>query len=626
MQENHSGVRPIAFLAVVPITLLFLAIFLDRFVLVPLLVGRLAAPALAAALEAVAIVGCGFLARRLVSRLLGGTARATPALDFLVGYPIFGALCFLIALVRASRATVPLPLAAAFAGIYAIWIAWRSDVRRPIELSLSGALCVAFLGIILALAFVEAQAPATSLDELAYHLAVPRIWLSEGRAIDLPLLSHSYFPLGTESADLPWLALLGTSGAIASHLLHLIAAICTTIVLFAWIRSETSDRAALLVTAAIASTPALAITAGWSLTEWPLVGICVATVMGIERVVEGDDRDKGALLATAIGAGLLTKYTFAAFALVALTTAVLVVRRRKLPARPLLLAVAVGAAIGSIFFIRNAVLTGNPIAPFLSADAPTVTAYRVTAGIGGYAFDPQFIDESLGAALMALALCALFNARSSSRSLIGAALAVAALLLALSSPSSRILVPFLAIPAGVAAKILDPPQRWMRQATAAILGVAIVAQLLLVAFLVDRGDTFSLLSGRRSDEQYAASSRTSYSVAAEIDRVLPPESRTLVIGLGELFPFAHRVRGGGNFDGERMSHFLARPDLGGRLRRDGITHIAVVRLPPSAAADIRKQAERNPALSDAAVASVNGVVSRSQIVMRSDRVLLVALQ
>jgi len=298
----------------------------------------------------------------------------------------------------------------------------------------------------------------------------------------------------------------------------------------------------------------------------------------------------------------------------------------ELPARPLLLALAVGAAIGSIFFIRNVVLTGNPIAPFLSADAPTVSAYRVTAGIGGYAFDPQFIDESLGAALMALALCGLFTARSSSRALVGAALAIAALLLALFSPSSRILVPFLAIPAGVAAKILDPPQRWMRRATGAVLGMAIVAQLFLVAFLVDRGDAFSLLSGRKSDEQYAASSRTSYSVAADIDRLLPPESRTLVIGLSELFPFAHRVRGGGNFDGERMSRYLAGPDLGERLRHDGITHIAVVRLPPLGTVDSRKQAERNPALSDAAVASVNGLVSRSQIVMRSDRVLLVALR
>jgi hypothetical protein len=82
---------------------------------------------------------------------------------------------------------------------------------------------------VLACAFVAAQAPPSSLDELAYHLAVPHTWVLEGRAVALPLLSHSWFPLGIESADLPSLSLLGAiDGGIASHFLHLFAAIAMT--------------------------------------------------------------------------------------------------------------------------------------------------------------------------------------------------------------------------------------------------------------------------------------------------------------------------------------------------------------------------------------------------------------
>ena len=102
-------------------------------------------------------------------------------------------------------------------------------------------------------------------------------------------------------------------------------------------------------------------------------------------LVEAED---DATLAAALGAGLLTKYTFIPIALIAL----LVTRRFR--------GVLPGVAIGSIFFIRNLILTGNPIAPFLGALAPHVAHYRAGAFISDYIFDGRFIDESLGASVL----------------------------------------------------------------------------------------------------------------------------------------------------------------------------------------------------------------------------------
>src|SRR2546423_5908718 len=178
------------------------------------------------------------------------------------------------------------------------------------------------LAIVVLCALIVAQAPPSSLDELAYHLAVPWTWVKEHRAVDLPLISHSYFPLGIESADLPLFAILGQSGAIASHFLHLGAAIAATALLLRLARNNA------LAAAAVVATPALALTAGWSLVDFPLVGICAALVLDEE------------LPGPAIAAGLLTKYTFAPFALI-----VLVVRRRWKGAIG-------GAILGSLFIVR----------------------------------------------------------------------------------------------------------------------------------------------------------------------------------------------------------------------------------------------------------------------------------
>ena len=542
------------------IALYLLLVLIDRFVLVELLVTRIGLSVLLALFEAFAILGVGFALRGALARVWHAEDVDLPR-DFLLGYPLFGTLCFLEGTLNVSSWSMGIVLVVCgVGGIYVL--VRRFESRPPVMPMISEPLVLIALAIVFLCALIAAQAPPSSLDELAYHLAVPWTWVKEHRAIDLPLISHSYFPLGIESADLPLLTILGQiGGGIASHFLHLGAALASTAILFRLSRGNA------LALAAIVTTPALALIAGWSLVDWPLIGICAILVLAL-------DVSDAATISMAIGAGLLTKYTFIPFAIIAV-----VVARRWRGLLP-------GLAIGSVFFIRNLILTANPIAPFFSAAAPHVAGYRAPF-LSDYVFDGHFLDESLGASL--IAACTL------SAGMLPWILIAAAVVLFLLAPSSRILLPFLAIPAARSQR----PGRLM----CVLLGLSIVVQLFLIGYFVDRGGAFSLLSATASDAEFLTKQRASYKTVQSIDALLPADSRALVIGLNETYWFARRVRGGGNFDGPRVSHYLEMPTaeaLYARLKNDGITHVAVVAPAPAATAVAQKLAERETALSPAA--------------------------
>lgn len=520
----------------IAVALYLLLVLLDRFALVKIFFGRAGVALGAAAFELFALVGCGYAVRGLVARRWSW-GELDLKRDLLVGYPLFGTLCFLVGLVNVS-APVMLALLVV-AGVWGIYAVVRRFESRPLKLEAIPAVPGAIVVLII-IGFVMAQAPPSSLDELAYHLAVPWTWVKEGRVIALPLLSHSYFPLGIESADLPLLALLGAlGGGIASHFLHLGAAIAAAGV--AWELTERNG----LATAAILATPALAITAGWSLVDWPLAGLALVAF-------EAFARDDDARFAAALGAGLLTKYTFVPIAVVL----VLASRRWRV--------VLPALAIGCVFFLRNTILTGNPVAPL----APHVGL----PFLSDYVFNEKLIEESLGASLLALLPL--------TAGLVSVVLALLAVGLFFLAPAARALLPFAVIPAAVAARNLAR-SRTVR----ALLAVAVAVQLFVVAHFVDQSGVFALLGRRQTDEEYLVKARTSYVTIESIDALLPSGAVALVVGLNETYWFEHRVRGGGNFDGPRVSAYLEQPTpdaLYARLKGDGITHVAVVSLPAAA--------------------------------------------
>ena len=103
---------------------IILLLFLTRFRLVELWWDHCARPLVFAILSALAITGVGWLARRM----RGGSL----TLDFLVGYPIFGAICFLVGTIRISAWTMlPLVVIAGAVGLWAIMLRRRDWEATP---------------------------------------------------------------------------------------------------------------------------------------------------------------------------------------------------------------------------------------------------------------------------------------------------------------------------------------------------------------------------------------------------------------------------------------------------------------------------------------------------------------
>ncbi|MGH9456773.1 MAG: hypothetical protein ACRD2J_03935 [Thermoanaerobaculia bacterium] len=609
-----------------------LALFYYEVVIVRIAVARLAIPFAVAGATALGAIGAGRLLRVLLEqRIFPEWSAGTPRLrhDFLVGYPLFGTFAFLVSLLSTGRVVQTiLLLAGIVAGAFAL-----ADYRlgRPPG-ARQGGVAAAVAGILAAaalfIAFLHAQAPAFTLDEVAYHLEIPRQWVLEGRAIDLPLLSHSYFPLAIESADVPALALLGADGAIASHFLHLFAALAV----FAILARDLPRPGGMICAVGIATAPALFLTAGWSWNEWPLVGVALVALVAARSVVEQDGEGAGpAILALALGAGFLVKYTFAAVAL-ALIAALTVARAwdRTLGARVGLVA----AIVAMPFLIRNLVLRGNPLAPFFEPDAPAVGGYRAAdttlETIRGYLFSPRFIDEALGPALIALALAAILLVLRFDRfgRAAVAALAIVTAAVAATAPSARILLPFLVPLAFLGATALfGRTSGRTRGALAALLVAATVMQLHLAWFFTERIPLGRLLAGLTTEEELVASQRRDFEDIQRIDAMLPPDSRTLVIGTSELFWFSHPVRGGGNFDGPRIASLLRTSELRQRLADEEITHLAVFRrgiVGPSATLDPKGE-ERATRLDEGAAAELENLIAGARAIGSTENATLYAL-
>ena len=107
---------PVARILLLAVLLLLGALFASRFVLVPLALTRLSLPLALAAAEIAAIAGTGAGAWRLLTRLpaLSGATTSVPGLAFcfLVGYPLFGAIFFLVGLVTTEEAVLTAVLVA----------------------------------------------------------------------------------------------------------------------------------------------------------------------------------------------------------------------------------------------------------------------------------------------------------------------------------------------------------------------------------------------------------------------------------------------------------------------------------------------------------------------------------
>ncbi len=136
----------------------------------------------------------------------------------LLGLGLAGTLGFLLGMFTA--AAVPVAVIGFLAGM-GIWGYRRrgpTPMPTPHWIPL---LVLGFFGVI------SAAAPSTSSDwdTIAYHLAVPKLWFQAGRIVEIPFIHHSYFPFAFDTLFLvtPNSQAVAKSFTVVASLLGLLA-------------------------------------------------------------------------------------------------------------------------------------------------------------------------------------------------------------------------------------------------------------------------------------------------------------------------------------------------------------------------------------------------------------------
>ncbi len=297
-----------------------------------------------AALCALSWVGIGSLLpeRWLPAReLLGGLTRIA-----------FGSTVWSLALLALGRVglfnrwlLVALTCVAAVPGALALrrvqWPRLGDRLARVLLLAVAAALV---------LDLVAATAPPTSADALKYHLALPKLWLQTGSVGDPFWRWEGFSPSGVEMLFAQGLALGGGSVAAA---LHAVLAVLCALAVYGLGRELGGP----LAGAAAAFLFVLQGIVTWEATSAFIeLGLTFYAVLAVWHVLRGAPAWAGFCAGAAAG----TKYLGLSVALLVLVG--LAVRRRP---RELALAFGTMLAAGGAWYLKNLIVTGNPVYPLV---------------------------------------------------------------------------------------------------------------------------------------------------------------------------------------------------------------------------------------------------------------------
>jgi hypothetical protein len=319
-------------------------------------------------------------------------------------------------------------------------------------------------GVGLALLFdlVAATAPPTSADALKYHLALPKLWLQTGSVGDPFWRWEGFGPSAIEMLYAQGLALGGGSTAAV---LHAVFAVLSAAAIFGVTRELGGN--------VLAGVTATFLFVGQGIVTWEAtsafieLGLTFYVVLAVWYAVRlGKSRGSHAAAWAGFFAGAAagTKYLGLVAAAIVLAGVGAVAIARRAPAQAL--AAGLGAlAAGGAWYLKNLIVTGNPIYPLvfggtlLTPDATTqIHASFAGYGVGGSvvriailpldlivhggAFDR---GQYVGTAVFAFALLAILARRRRLELLLGAGVIVYAVAWREESPQARFLLPALAV-------------------------------------------------------------------------------------------------------------------------------------------------------------------------------------
>jgi 4-amino-4-deoxy-L-arabinose transferase-like glycosyltransferase len=244
-----------------------------------------------------------------------------------------------------------------------VWFAKeRPRGRVPKGVAVIGLLALG-LATLIALVSVLAPSDTSDWDSLAYHLAVPKIWLAAGQIQFVSYIHHSNFPFLVDNLYV-WGELWGgQSGAKAFMLAYVVYG---TFAIFGLARARYGEAAGWWSAVAFATVPLVLWEAGTAYVDvahalFGGLGIWLAT-----NIIDSESKTSDWVLpALLLGGAVGSKYT--ALQTVPILGAVLLAYCFLKKAGRSMDVVKMGlaaVAIGSPWYVKNVVLTHNPVYPF----------------------------------------------------------------------------------------------------------------------------------------------------------------------------------------------------------------------------------------------------------------------
>jgi len=215
----------------------------------------------------------------------------------------------------------------------------------------------------------DAMVPPLNWDEVAYHLAIPKIYIQHQSVVYIPFIPYSNWPLETEM--LFTMSLLLSSETLA-HLVSWTALLLISGGLYICGRRYFGGNVGLLAAAVFAATPMVGTLAGTALVELPLT---LYTFLAMFAFLRGVETNRGIYWVLSAACGGLAASTKLSGVLVPLSLALLatvvMVRNKNAwrfsqAARIFLTYGLVAGFIVAPWYLKAWIQTGNPFWPFLS--------------------------------------------------------------------------------------------------------------------------------------------------------------------------------------------------------------------------------------------------------------------
>jgi hypothetical protein len=330
-------------------------------------------------------IGLLFVAGTCVARATGSPdeSRATRAVRVMVW-----AFAVLVVVEATLGACGRLDAGSTLAALTAVALALAVGTRRRAAGGEDGgrarepltALDVAYIFALTAAVLLRAWAgagKATFLyDTLSYHLHVPATWIADRRLQIVPAVfgdpSSAYAPSNLEL----WFAFLMAplhSDYLASSGQLPFAALAA-LAIAAAVREAGGRRSAALAAALVfLLIPEVWQQARTAMTDLGLAALLLASLPFSLRVARQGREGDVLTAATALGLAVGTKYVGLPLALPFALVAVLSARSARRRARPALAATALVLATGGFWYLRNALVTGNPFYPVATLGFPGLT-------------------------------------------------------------------------------------------------------------------------------------------------------------------------------------------------------------------------------------------------------------